>query len=311
MSDVKLCGTRMHENEKFLLKSSMYLAVTISMFSTSMKIYGWFVTSSAMVLASALDGAFDLLASFLNLVVVNMSLKPADDDHRFGHDKIEDLSSFAQSVFFFASAGFIIFAAIHNLFKDTHVFINNVTLVIMSISFVLTLILVTYQRYVLKKVNSSILKTDSLHYFVDLLSNATVIIGCLLANRFHYIDSIFAIGISIYLCFSSYKIFKDSVSNLIDQEFSPYKKKKVLSVLYDFLQAKKIMGAHDVKTRQTSHQNFIQVHVEFDENLMLRDAHDISDQISEALKLHFPNAEIIIHADIFGRNTDTIQYRDI
>ena len=94
------------------MQKAQYLSVTVALAILSAKVYGWVATDSVSIFASLIDSLLDVSASAINLVAMRMALAPPDHDHRFGHDKIEDLAIFAQSMFFFASGLFTMFVAL-------------------------------------------------------------------------------------------------------------------------------------------------------------------------------------------------------
>ena len=99
-----------------LIKSASYLSVAMAIVILFVKTYGWMYTDSQSILASLVDSMLDISASLINLVAIRVSLLPPDDNHRFGHEKFQDLAVFSQSIFFFASCLFILFSSSKALF---------------------------------------------------------------------------------------------------------------------------------------------------------------------------------------------------
>jgi len=227
-------------------------------------------------------------------------LLPPDDNHRFGHDKIQDLAVFAQSIFFFASSVFIVFTAINRFFVPEVISASKIGIKIMIFSIICTAILISYQTYVLSKTRSNIIVADKLHYVVDLLCNAAVIISLYFNSKIWYIDSLCGFFIASYLIYGSYKVFREAVKNLVDEEFSPAQKEKLIAILIKYKEAGSIFAVHELKTRTAGTKDFIQFHVELDGNKSLHEVHDISDQIMEDILKAFPQAELIIHQDPAG-----------
>jgi ferrous-iron efflux pump FieF len=264
-------------------------------------------TSSVSIFASLVDSLLDISASVINLIAMRLALAPPDHNHRFGHDKIEDLAVFGQAIFFFASGGFILFSAIKSLYAPVEISSPDVGVHVMIISMVLTLILITYQTYVIRKTHSTLIKADKLHYVGDFLANGAVIVSLYLSSTWYFIDAVFGSLIAIYIIHSSYDLFIKAIRNLIDEEFSDEERAKILAVLANFNDV--ILGVHELKTRHAGRKPFIQLHIEMEPTLNLIEAHKISDKISMAIEVVFKGAEVTIHQDPFGYEQE-VNYRE-
>jgi len=292
---------------KSLLSQASYFSVVAASIIFIAKIYGWFETQSVSLFASLLDSMLDISASAINLVAMRLALAPPDDNHRFGHDKIEDLAVFAQSIFFFASGSFIFFSAIQSLWTPKEIASPGIGVQVMAFSMLLTLILISYQTYVIHKTNSSLIKADKLHYVGDFFANGSVIISIYLSSKWHFVDAIFGSIIAIYIIYSSYELFIKATRNLVDEEFDPKERAKILSILSGFTDV--VFGVHELKTRYAGKKPFIQLHIEMEPTISLIEAHKISHKISAAIEDVFIGAEVTIHQDPFGHETE-VNYRE-
>ncbi|MCC8371948.1 MAG: cation diffusion facilitator family transporter [Rickettsia endosymbiont of Pseudomimeciton antennatum] len=292
-----------HQN---LIKSASYLSFTVAAFILLIKSYAWLVTDSQSILASLIDAMLDISSSFINLVAIRFALQPPDYHHRFGHEKIQDLAIFSQSIFFCVSGLFICFSSVKALIDRSVPSNIESGINVMCICIILTFILVAYQTYVIKKTSSEIIKVDKLHYFTDLLTNIAVIFSINLTTRFWFIDSLFGIAISLYIIYGSYALFRKAFKNLIDEELPEKDRKKIISIISSF---KEVKGIHEMKTRYAASKPFIQCHIEMDGDMSLYSSHHHSDKVCSALLLEFPEAEIIIHLDPYGYE-EKVNYRE-
>lgn len=293
-------------NDNDLIKSASYASVIVALIIMVIKTIGWIATDSQSILASLIDSFLDISSSLINLIAVRISLLPPDDNHRFGHDKFQDLAIFSQSIFFFASCLFILFSSIKSLFIGASLANHEIGATVMYWSLLLTLILVGYQSYVVKKTKSKIIAVDKLHYFMDFVTNAAVIASLYLSATYWYIDALSGIGISLYIMHASYQLFRDATKNLADEEFAPEDREKIVNIIRGFPEIK---GLHELKTRSAGNKPFIQFHLEMGGNMSLYAAHELSDRVVLALLKEFPHAEIIIHQDPAGVEED-INYRE-
>lgn len=289
-----------------LVKLASYASVATAIIIMSAKTYGWLITESQSILASLVDSMLDISSSMINLIAIRVSLLPPDDNHRFGHEKFQDLAIFSQSIFFFASCLFTLFSSVKSLFVEPELVNHEMGAKAMYLCVLLTLILVCFQSYVTKKTHSKIISADKLHYFSDLLTNIAVIASIYLSVTYWYIDSLVGIGISLYIMYASYKLFREAIRNLADEEFHPMDKTKILEIVGKSGYAR---GIHELKTRYAANKPFIQFHLELDGDLSLHEAHEIADSIMASLLKEFPDAEITIHQDPVGLEKD-VNYRE-
>jgi len=115
------------------------------------------------------------------MFAVKQSLIPADDEHRFGHGKVESLAGLAQAAFIFGSVLFILFEAVNKLVNPVKVEHGMLGIGVMLISIVVTIALVLFQRHVIRKTGSVAISADSVHYASDLWFNISVIVAIVLS----------------------------------------------------------------------------------------------------------------------------------
>lgn len=286
-----------------LLKLASVASVLTAGFLIIAKLVAWSVTGSVSLLASLVDSIMDSIASLINFFAIRYSLQPPDEQHRFGHGKAEPLAGLAQAAFIAGSAVFLVFHAIDRL-RITHTLEQvGIGLGVMVLSIVMTLGLLAIQRYVIKKTDSTAIRADSLHYLTDLLTNVCVLIALYLSTLgWTWADPVFAIGVAIYIFYSAYQIGHEAFQQLMDRELPDDILEKIQATAMSHAE---VMGTHETRTRQAGHTRFVQLHLELDENLPLRRAHAIADEVEAEILAFLPGAEVIIHqdpADDSGKN---------
>ncbi len=292
--------TNISNNERSrILRNVTYAAVFVAIFLVSIKFFAWSITDSVSILSSLVDSIFDALASIFNLLAVRHALVPADKNHRFGHGKAEALSGLAQSTFIFGSVIFLLIEVARRFFLPKSIDNSFEGVIIISISLLVTIVLVVYQRKIIRKTNSKAIKADSLHYFSDVLLNSGVIISLILTSYFGlgFIDPLVALFISLYILLVSYKIFISSIDELMDKEFTEKDRQRIIKIVLKHTLVKDI---HDLRTRKSGFNSFIQFHLDLPSNISLLKAHEISDEVEQDLLYYFPESEIIIHQDPEG-----------
>jgi len=286
-----------------LMRRATYASVSVAASLILAKLIGWWMTESISILASLLDSVLDVMASIVNLVAVRYALQPPDEDHRFGHGKAEPLASLGQSLIIAVSSLILIRHAFDYMSNDHLMLHPKIGAGIMIYSLCATFSLVLYQKHVVAQTGSPAIKADALHYLSDLLSqSATLLVMVLATFGWHQSDPYIALGIGIYVFYSAWEIAKESFQSLMDQELPDETRQKIINIVKSHDQ---VRGLHDLKTRSSGHNFFIQLHLELDDNMPLIQAHDISDEVEACLIKAFPHAEIMIHQDpvsLYRRN---------
>jgi len=283
-----------------LMKLATYASTSVAALLITTKLIAWLWTDSVSLLAALLDSCLDVAASLVTLLAVRHSLMPADDDHRFGHGKAESLAALAQSMLIIGSVIFLILEASSRFLHPQHIDSEGagIGVAVMILSIIATLALITFQRHVVKKSHSSAIAADAMHYKTDLYMNVGVIAALLLtAFGWQGFDPMFAIGIGIFILYSTGEIIQQAMGELMDQELTEEEREPIRDIV---AQHSRALGMHDLRTRKSGTTLFIQMHLELDDDLPLIEAHHIADEIEASLLNLYPNAEIIIHQDPIG-----------
>ncbi len=282
-----------------LMRRAAYASITVAVILITVKFGAGLYTGSIAILSSLVDSVLDLVASIINFIAIRQAVQPADRQHRFGHGKAESLGSLMQGAIIFGSAAFLLFEAAARIIDPRDVDHAEVGIAVMVFSIIMTFGLVAYQRSVIKRTGSTAVSADSLHYAGDLLINVSVIVALLLATYggITHADPVFAFAIALYLGWNAFSIVKLSLSVLMDRELDDSERATIKDMV---LAVAGVRNMHDLRTRSSGPQVFIQFHIELRRDISLVAAHDISDDIEDVLLEKYPGAEVIIHADPEG-----------
>jgi len=286
------------ERRARMLRIATYASVATAVLLIAAKAFAWSITGSVSVLASLVDSLMDAGASLLNLFAVGYSLKPADTEHRFGHGKSESLAGLAQATFIGGSAIFLVVHAVNRMISPKPLEELWVGVGVMVFAIAATVALVAIQRHVIRETGSTAIRADSLHYVSDLLANLSIIVALLLAAAgWPGMDPIFALGVAGYILYSAWSIAREAFNVLLDRELPADVQERVRGIA---LAHEQVVGVHDVRTRQSGQTNIIQLHLEVDGDLPLREAHRIANEVDAAVRAAYPEADVIIHQDPAG-----------
>lgn len=281
--------------EHRLLLIAALSSVATALILIAAKAVAWLMTGSVSMLASLVDSVMDSLASLINFVAIRYSLVPADEEHRFGHGKAEALAGLGQAIFIAGSSIFLIHQSVLKLMDPTPIEASMVGIGVMVVSIALTFGLLMIQRYVVKQTGSTAIEADSLHYLSDLAVNVGII-AVLAVSSFGWLwlDGAVGLLIALFILRSAWHIASESSQLLLDREMPADVRNRIGAIVASHPDA---LGFHDLRTRQSGRTCFIQLHLDMDQNLTLRVAHDLADSIESGIKQAFPGADVIIHLD--------------
>ncbi|EOI3552674.1 CDF family cation-efflux transporter FieF [Cronobacter turicensis] len=278
-----------------LVSRAALAATLVATLLLIIKIFAWWYTGSVSILAALVDSLVDIAASLTNLFIVRYSLQPADEEHTFGHGKAESLAALAQSMFISGSALFLFLTGIQHLIQPEPMRAPLVGIVVTVAALVTTLILVTFQRWVVRKTRSQAVRADMLHYQSDVMMNTAILVALALSwYGLHRADALFALGIGVWILYSALRMGYEAVQSLLDRALPDDERQAIVDIIAAW---PGVRGAHDLRTRQSGPTRFIQLHLEMEDNLPLVQAHLIAEQVEQAILFRFPGSDVIIHQD--------------
>ncbi|RKF13128.1 cation diffusion facilitator family transporter [Alginatibacterium sediminis] len=285
----------MSQQHSKLVTIATLVATTVAIFLLVIKSVAFFYTGAVSILASMIDSLMDIGMSLVNVFAVRYALMPPDKDHRFGHGKAESLAGLAQSCFIAGSALVLLYSGGTALVQQKGIDSNSIGVWVMLASTFITFALVAFQRYVIKLTNNAVIKADSLHYVMDIMMNGAVLLALLLIDfGWWWADGLLAVLISLYIMKSAWDIGYQSIQDLLDRELSAEIREEILEIAKD---SEGVLGAHDLRTRQSGNTKIIQLHIELLDKLSLFEAHEIGDRLEARLIERWEGADVIIHQD--------------
>ena len=278
-----------------LLRLATRASVAVASLLIVTKAIAWWLSGSISMLAGLTDSLLDGVTSFLNLLAVHYALRPADDDHRYGHGKAESLAGMAQALFIGVSAVLIAFQAVERLKNPEPVGAPWIGIGVIVFSLLMTVALLVLQHRVIKATGSNAVRADSLHYRSDLMLNGSILLALVLASvGFPQLDAWFGLGIAVYILWSAIQIGRESFAVLMDQELPSDVSENMLKLACS---VPGVLGAHDLRTRISGNIWFVQFHLELPGELTLSAAHVLCDRAADAITKVYPRAEVLVHAD--------------
>ena len=279
-----------------LMRWASIASMSVATVLIAAKTGAWLVTDSVSMLSSLIDSSLDLVSSLITFIAIRAALTPADADHRFGHGKAEALAGVAQAGFIAASAGGLLLTVADRFLHPRPVQQEMVGAVVSAIAIVLTFGLMLFQGHVVRRTGSLAVTADRAHYTTDFVTNIAVGIGIWLSSRLAepMIDLAVAVGVAFYLGSGAWHIGRHAIDVLMDRELPNEDRRRILEIVR---RHPGVRSVHDLRTRSSGLNQFIQLHLVLHPTMSLGRAHVISDSVEAAIREAFPQAEVIVHID--------------
>jgi cation diffusion facilitator family transporter len=277
-------------------KQAALLAIVCGVVVLGIKLVAYFISDSVALLSDALESIVNIAASGLMLFSVCVSERAPDSSHKYGHEKIEDISSLIEGVLIITAAILIINAAAGRLFVPAELFKLDIAIGISMFATALNAGLSWMLIRTAKSCGSTALEGDAKHLFSDVISTVGVWIGLVVAQLtgWGFLDSVLAFVVAALIVRIGAKLVMKSSNRLMDQSCRE-EEKKIMEVLgrhsYQFI------DFHDLKTRRHGNQVFAELHLSVDGSLSVKEAHDLTDHLENELKEEQPNVNLTIHVE--------------
>ena len=282
---------------------AIQVAIACAVIGSATKLTVGFITGSMSMITSAVDSLGDLFISVVNLFVIRFSGRAPDDEHNYGHHKIEGLGAMFEGGFIFAAGCFIIYEAIHKITVGEVSHDSVLGIAVMLPILAMTFGTVLYLRKVAKETGSLVVKADALHYTTDVHVNIGVLVSLVLVKLTGkpILDSIISIGIALYMIYSSLHVLKEGFGLVMDKSLEPEVVKKLTGAL---AACGKIIGFHDFKTRagRVPHVDF---HIVVRPEMTALEVHDVYLELRAAIRaIAGAETKVLMHTDPLGLPED-------
>jgi len=290
------------ENDKNLNKKLSRIAVIIAGLTAVslavVKLVVGLFSGSVAVMSSAIDSMLDCLVSVLNFFALKKSSQKPDKKFNYGYSKLEALAAMLEGILIIGVGIFIFYESILKFNTTNNDIDVGASLYVMTFSTVVTFLLIGFLNHIAKKTNNLIIRADALHYRSDLYTNFSIIVALIIIKitNLLIIDAIFGIVISGYIIFSAINLIKESIFVLMDEALD----EKILGDIKQIISNKsQILSFHNMTSRKSGENAYLNVHLVFEPHILLFDAHEISDEIENEIKTNFNdlNWEITAHLD--------------
>lgn len=284
------------ENLRFAkIKNVLWIILFANLFVALAKIFLGSFIKSATVLSDGLHSLSDASSNVVGLIGVGLAAKPKDQDHPYGHQKFETLTSLLIVAMLFYLASKLIYSSLLKFSNPIRPEITSLAFIVMLITLSINIFVSSYEAKKGKELKSMILMADSMHTRSDIFISLGVIVtlAALKLGAPTIIDPLVSILVAFLILHAAWRIYKEASGVLVDSAILDERLIKNL-----LLSLPGVLGVHKIRSRGSMDMVHLDMHVEADPNITLREAHSLADQIEDLLKKEFETPlDVIVHME--------------
>jgi len=255
------------------------------------------ITGSLSISAQAMDSFLDLFAITVTFFAVRIAVTPADEEHPFGHGKVEGIAAIVQAVLIFTAGGFIIYSAVRRITGDAAIELTEAGMGVMLFSIVVSIFLSRHLLRVSRATGSIALEASARNIAADVYSAAGVLVAMVVIRftGFDVLDPIIAIGMALYILYTAYDVMRKSLGELLDVRLPVAEQEAIVSCIREH--RAQLAGYHKIRTRKSGGQRFVDFHLVIPKNASLEEAHQWCDHLEEDIESKLPDSSVTIHVE--------------
>ena len=265
----------------------------------TLKVIAGIATGSVAVLTEAAHSGTDMVASITALVSVRKAGEPADAEHLYGHEKIEDLAGAIEGVLILFGAAIIIYEAVIRLVHGGRVHTLGVGIAVIGVSAVVNVVVSRVIARRARESGSVALAADAAHLSADAASSVAVLIGLTLVTTTgaHWIDPAVALAVAAWIAFAGVRILLRSARELVDEALPDDELEGIRVTIHELGAARGVVGFHKLRTRRAGARRYLDVHLQFAAGTTLEEAHGVAHELTNAIRAQLPGADILVHVE--------------
>jgi cation diffusion facilitator family transporter len=270
------------------------LSILSNILLITMKFIVGFISGSVSIISEAIHSVMDLIAAIIAFFSVKYSDDPPDKEHPYGHGKIENVSGVIEALLITVAAVWIIYEAFRKIIAPKPIDKVEWGALVMIISAATNFFVARKLYKTAKETDSIALKADALHLMTDVYTSLGVAVGLSLIWVFNIqiLDPAVAILVALFILFKSFEMLKEAFLPLIDTCLT----EDEVNIINDSI-SKRSISYHKLKTRRSGSYRFAELHLELNENMPLKDAHSICDEIENEIQSKIKNLDMTIHME--------------
>jgi cation diffusion facilitator family transporter len=264
----------------------------------ALKLAAGAITGSIAIVTEAIHSLIDLVASVIAFVSVRKADEPADEEHPYGHEKVENLAAAIEGILILVGAAVIVFEATHRLVVGSQVESLGIGIAVMGFSVLANLFVSGYLYRQARKTDSAALEGDAAHLRTDAMTSAGVLVGLGIVEitGINAFDSITALIVAVAIVWAGLTLVRRSSGVLIDEAL-PEKEMDRIEAAIATARTEEVAGYHKLRARRAGSRRHIDFHVQYRNGTSLERAHELAHEMRDSIEAEIPQAEVLIHVE--------------
>ncbi|HET9153796.1 MAG TPA: cation diffusion facilitator family transporter [Solirubrobacterales bacterium] len=264
----------------------------------ALKLAAGAITGSIAIVTEAIHSLIDLVASVIAFVSVRKADEPADEEHPYGHEKVENLASAIEGILILVGAGVIVFEATHRLVVGSEVDSLGIGIAVMGFSVLANLLVSGYLSRQARKTDSPALEGDAAHLRTDAMTSAGVLLGLgiVQVTGIAAFDSITALIVAVAIVWAGLTLVRRSSGVLIDEALPEVEMDRIEAAIAT-ARTEEVAGYHKLRARRAGSRRHIDFHVQYRSGTSLERAHELAHEMRDSIESEIPQAEVLIHVE--------------
>jgi cation diffusion facilitator family transporter len=274
------------------------LSIASNSFLIALKLAAGAITGSIAIITEAIHSSVDLLASIIAFLSVRKAGEPADEDHPYGHDKIENLAAAIEGMLILVGAAIIVFESGRRIADPPEVHSLGIGIGVVAFSMVANVAVSTYLYRQAHATDSPALEGDAAHLRTDALTSGAVLLGLLAVELtgVDVLDPLVALAVAVAIVVAGLRILTRSSRVLVDEVLPEHELDAIRSVL-DEHGTDEIAGYHKLRARRGGSRRYVDLHVQFRGGTTLARAHQLSHELQATIGERIKGADVLIHLE--------------
>jgi cation diffusion facilitator family transporter len=263
-----------------------------------LKVVAGSITGSVAILTEAVHSSIDLVASIVAFFSVRKADEPADESHRYGHEKIENLAAAIEGILILVGSSVIVFEAIRRLIRGGQVQSIPLGLAVIAVSVVADVAVSAVIARRARVTESAALEGDAAHLRTDALTSAAVLAGLALVKLTgaQWIDPAVALAVAAAIVSTGVRLVGRSSRVLVDEALPAGEVEEIRNAIEEF-GSHGVVGYHELRTRRAGARRYVDLHVQFRSGTSLEDAHRTAHELQDVISSRLAGADVLIHLE--------------
>jgi len=273
---------------------SIFSNITLVIF----KLIAGIVTGSVSIISEAIHSTLDLLAAVIAFTSVRISARPPDDDHRYGHGKVENISGTIEALLIFVAAIWILAEAYKKIIYGGEVHTLGVGVIVMAVASLANWLISNLLMKTAIRTESVALEADAMHLRTDVYTSVGVLagLGVIAITKIQILDPIIAILVALLITKAAWDITVKSFAPLLDAALPTHEEDEIRDAIALII-PEGLVGFHELRTRRAGSERYVDMHLVVPRDLTIAEVHDLCDLVELRINERLPMVSVLVHAE--------------